>query len=167
MTVSVENPRSINPSTASATTILPPIPRKFAKPNCRRFGRRQSGDRYTGPLCLGDRAEVHPLLAEPSQGDIDAVFKGFKDLAPKPWAQHFREMQAAGGSIEIKRLRLERPELDYRWCRRVDPQAGRQGRRLDPVAISGVENIVPLFGIDRAISRLSAGCPGKGHIAGP
>ena len=53
---------------------------------------------------------LHPLLADPVQGEVDAVFRGFKDLTPKPWPQRFREMQASGGNIEIKRLRLERSD---------------------------------------------------------
>ena len=52
----------------------------------------------------------HPLLAEPLQGDIDAVLRGFKDFSPKPWPALFRDMQAAGGGIEIKSLRIERPD---------------------------------------------------------
>src|SRR5258708_17731847 len=50
---------------------------------------------------------LHPLLAEPGQGEVDAVFRGFKDLAPKPWQRRFREMQAAGGNIEVTRLPLD------------------------------------------------------------
>jgi hypothetical protein len=96
---------------------------------------------------------VHPLLAVPVQGDIDAEFKGFKDLAPKPWAQRFREMQAAGGSIEIKRLRIERPDsiIVGVGTLTLNPDGKLEG--LIRVAISGVENIVPQLGIDRAIGR--------------
>jgi len=49
---------------------------------------------------------LHPLLAEPIGAELDAVFRGFKNLSPKPWADRFREMQAAGGGIEIKSLRI-------------------------------------------------------------
>src|SRR5215470_12774869 len=44
----------------------------------------------------------HPLLAEPLAGEIDAVMRGFRDFQPKPWSVLFREMQAAGGGIDIK-----------------------------------------------------------------
>src|SRR6516164_11574340 len=36
----------------------------------------------------------HPLLAEPLQGEIDTVMRGFKDFSPKPWSLLFRELQA-------------------------------------------------------------------------
>jgi hypothetical protein len=96
---------------------------------------------------------VHPLLAAPVQGDIDAEFNGFKDLAPKTWAQRFREMQAAGGSIEIKRLRIERTDSIIVGTGTLTLNADGKLEGLIRVAISGVENIVPQLGIDRAISR--------------
>jgi hypothetical protein len=96
---------------------------------------------------------LHPLLAAPLRGDFDAVFKGFKDLAPKPWAQRFREMQAAGGSIEIKHLRLERPDAIIVGAGTLTLNADGKLEGLIRVAIAGVENIVPLLGVDRAIGR--------------
>lgn len=96
---------------------------------------------------------VHPLLAAPVRGDIDAEFKGFKDLAPKTWAQRFREMQAAGGSIEIKHLRLERPDSIILGTGTLTLNANGKLEGLIRVAIAGIENIVPRLGIDRAINR--------------
>src|SRR4029079_9206821 len=44
----------------------------------------------------------HPAAATPANADVTAVLRGLKDFAPKPWPQRFRELQAAGGRIEIK-----------------------------------------------------------------
>ena len=38
---------------------------------------------------------LHPLLAEPLQGDGEVVVRGLKNLLPKPWSERFREIQAA------------------------------------------------------------------------
>lgn len=46
------------------------------------------------------------LLAEPTEAEVDAIVRGFSDLSPKPWAERFREMQAAGGGIDIKSLHI-------------------------------------------------------------
>src|SRR5262249_29337610 len=51
---------------------------------------------------------LHPLAAEPISVEADAILRGFTDLSPKSLAVHFREMQAAGGGIEIKHLRIAR-----------------------------------------------------------
>ncbi len=96
---------------------------------------------------------LHPLLAEPLQGDIEVVLRGFTDLAPKPFAERFREMQAAGGNIEIKSLRIARADAIVVGAGTLNVNA--QGR-LDGVirvAVAGIENIVPQLGIDKLIGQ--------------
>jgi hypothetical protein len=160
VTVSVDNPK-VNQSVNTSTTTI------FTADSAEVQSRIISGSAANNPaidtlirFASATAPTVHPLLAEPVQGDIDAVFKGFKDLAPKPWAQRFREMQAAGGSIEIKRLRLERKDsiIVGEGELTLNPDGKVEG--LIRVAISGVENIVPQLGIDRAISR------GIGRLSG-
>jgi hypothetical protein len=110
----------------------------------------------------------HPLLAEPLTGEIDAVMRGFKDFSPKPWPALFREMQASGGGIEIRSLRVERADAVVvgDGTLSVNPH-GKLDGELE-VTVSGVENIVPLLGIDQLIGqgvdRLTggAGSPAQG-----
>ena len=45
---------------------------------------------------------LHPVTEVPIDSDITAVLRGLKDFRPKPWPDRFREIQSAGGSIEIK-----------------------------------------------------------------
>jgi hypothetical protein len=103
----------------------------------------------------------HPLLAEPLQGEIDAVMRGFKDFSPKPWPVLFRELQAAGGGIEIKSLRVARADAIVVGTGSLTINArGRLEGELQ-VTVAGVENIVPLLGVDKLIGqgvdRLSGG----------
>jgi hypothetical protein len=153
VTVSVDNPKVDQSVSTGSTTI-------FTADSAEVQSRVIGGSAADNPVidtivrfAAATAPTVHPLLAQPGQGDIDAVFKGFKDLAPKPWAQRFREMQAAGGSIEIKRLRLERKDsiIVGEGELKLNPDGKVEG--LIRVAISGVENIVPQLGIDRAIDR--------------
>ena len=53
---------------------------------------------------------LSPLSAQPVDADITAVLRGLKDFSPKPWAVRFREMQAAGGRIDIVAARLQQGE---------------------------------------------------------
>ncbi len=53
---------------------------------------------------------LHAAAAEPVDADIVAVLRGLKDFAPKPWPVRFRELQAAGGSIEITNARVQQSE---------------------------------------------------------
>jgi hypothetical protein len=96
---------------------------------------------------------LHPLLAEPGQGEVDAVFTGFKDLAPKPWSARFREMAANNGKIEIKRLRIDRPDSIIVGTGTLTVNANGKLDGLIRVAIAGLDQIVPKLGVDRLIGR--------------
>ena len=95
----------------------------------------------------------HPLLAEPLQGEIDAVMRGFKDFQPKPWSVLFRDMQAAGGGIDIKTLRLARSDAALLGAGTFTINASGRLEGELRVTIAGVENIVPLLGVDQLIGQ--------------
>jgi hypothetical protein len=110
---------------------------------------------------------LHPLLAGPLKGDIDAVLRGFKDLAPKPWAERFREMQAAGGNIEIKSLRIERADAVVVGSGTLTVNEHGKLDGLLRVAVAGIEHIVPLLGVDRLIGQGIDRLSGSGNQSAP
>ena len=59
----------------------------------------------------GSVQEVHPLLAQPFDADVRTMLSGLKDFAPKPWPERFRELQAAGGHVEIVQSRIQQGDL--------------------------------------------------------
>ena len=103
----------------------------------------------TGGLAPG----FHPLLAEPVAGGIDAVMRGFKDFQPKPWPALFRDMQASGGGIEIKTLRLARNDAALVGAGTFTINASGRLEGELRVTVAGVENIVPLLGVDQLIGQ--------------
>jgi hypothetical protein len=118
--------------------------------------------------------KLHPALAQPLQAEITAVLTGLKDLSPRPWRDRFREVQAAGGNVEIKRLHVQQGDIIIVGMGTV--KLNDQGRLdgLVRVAIVGIEKLVPLLGVDRAIAqgidRLSGAnkqtAPGLGGLGG-
>src|SRR5579863_6602774 len=96
---------------------------------------------------------LHPLVAEPIEAEIDAVLRGFKDLSSKTWADHSREMQAAGGGIEIKSLRIARTDAIVVGEGTLSLNAHGKLDGLIRIAVVGIERIVPLLGLDRNIGR--------------
>jgi hypothetical protein len=122
--------------------------------------------------------EVHPLLAQPLDADFDTTLRGLHDLAPKPWPQRFRELQAAGGRIEIKQARVQQGET-------IAVAAGTLGLtesgRLDgelQVTVAGLNALLPALGIDKiapamanndkvnsALNALDRALPGLGALA--
>jgi hypothetical protein len=96
---------------------------------------------------------VHPLLAQPFDADVRAMLSGLKDLAPKPWPERFRELQAGGGHVEIVQSRIQQGDL-------IAIAAGKLGLspqgRLDgelQMTVAGIEKVIPALGIEKMLDE--------------
>jgi hypothetical protein len=101
----------------------------------------------------GSVQELHPLLATPFGADIQTRLSGLKDFSPKPWPERFREIQAAGGKIEIVRSRIQQGDL-------IAVAAGTLGLnasgRIDgelQMTVTGIEKVIPALGIDKMLEQ--------------
>jgi hypothetical protein len=99
----------------------------------------------------GSVQEVHPLLAQPFDADVRTLLSGLKDFSPKPWPERFRELQAAGGHVEIVQSRIAQGDL-------VAVAAGTLGLsvngRLDgelQMTVAGIEKVIPALGIEKML----------------
>src|SRR5262249_4121554 len=117
----------------------------------------EANAKVTGALA----PSFHPLLAEPLAGEVDAVMRGFKDFQPKPWPVLFRELQASGGGIEIKTLRLARSDAALLGAGTLTINASGRLGGGPCVTIGRVEDIGPAIGIGQVngqgIDRLAGG----------
>ena len=104
-------------------------------------------------LASASAPELHSALAKPLQADIEVVLRGFNDLSPKPLAEHFRELQASGGSIAVKSLRIERSDAAVVGSGTLTLKPDGKLDGVIAVAISGIESIVPDLGIDKIIGQ--------------
>lgn len=111
------------------------------------------------------------LAAVPINGEITAQLRGLRDFAPKPWAERFREIQAANGRIDVAQARLEQSETLAVGAGTISINAnGRlEGQlRLTVVGLEpflkkiGIENSAP---VDRLVGTLDRLMPGLGAIA--
>jgi hypothetical protein len=96
---------------------------------------------------------LHPLLAQPFDADIRTMLSGLKDFSPKPWPQRLREVQAAGGHVEIVQSRIQQGDL-------VAVAAGTLGLtangRLDgelQMTVAGIEKVFPALGIEKMLEE--------------
>ena len=96
---------------------------------------------------------LHPLLAEPFDADVRAMLSGLKDFAPKPWPVRFRELQAAGGHVDIMQSRIQQGDL-------VAIAAGTLGFSPDgcldgelQMTVAGIEKVIPALGIDKMLDQ--------------
>ena len=101
----------------------------------------------------GSVLEVHPLLAAPFDSDIQTKLSGLKDFSPKPWPERFREMQAAGGKVEIVRSRIQQGDLIAISAGTLGLNAqGRIEGELQ-MTVTGLERIIPALGIDKMLEQ--------------
>ncbi len=101
----------------------------------------------------GATATFHPLAAQPLNGDAEVVVRGLKDLSPKPWADRMRELQAAGGGIEIKSIHLTQADAIVVGAGTLTVNGEGKLDGVVSVTVAGLEHIVPLLGIDRMIGQ--------------
>jgi hypothetical protein len=115
----------------------------------------------TGHFTNATAPSFHPLLAEPLQADVDFVLRGFSDFSPKPWPALFRDMAASGGGIEIKWVRIDRPDAILIGTGNLTVNAQGRLNGAMQVSVVGIDAIVPRLGIDQligqSIDRLTGG----------
>jgi hypothetical protein len=138
-----------------------PVQTPFARANhIELHGRFAEGSTAANPvietvlqIAGGTVQELHPLLAAPFDSDVQTRLSGLKDFSPKPWPERFREMQAAGGRVEIVRSRVQQGEL-------IAVAAGTLGLnangRIDgelQMTVTGIEKVIPALGIDKMLEQ--------------
>lgn len=106
-----------------------------------------------------------PFLRNPTDADVTAAVRGLKDLAPKPWSVRLRELQAAGGRLDVGRARLQQGDTVAvaSGTLALTPQGRLDGTLR--VTVAGLEKIAPALGIDKiapgsGLDRLTT--PGAG-----
>ena len=101
----------------------------------------------------GSVQDVHPLLAQPFDAQLRAMLSGLKDLAPKPWPERFRELQAAGGHVEIVQSRIQQGDL-------IAVAAGTLGLSVQgnldgelQMTVAGLDKVIAALGIDKMLDQ--------------
>jgi hypothetical protein len=99
----------------------------------------------------GSLQELHPMLAQPFDADVRTLLTGLKDFSPKPWPERFREIQAAGGHVEIVQSRIAQGDL-------IAVAAGTLGLNANgriegelQMTVAGIEKVIPALGIDKML----------------
>jgi hypothetical protein len=97
--------------------------------------------------------DVHPVLTKPFDADVRAMLHGLKDFTPKPWPVRFRELQAAGGRVEIMQSRIQQGD-------QIAIAAGSLGLTADGhldgelhMTATGFEKLIPALGIEQMLEQ--------------
>jgi hypothetical protein len=101
----------------------------------------------------GSLRELHPLLAEPFDADVRTRLTGLQDLSPKPWPQRFREIQAAGGHVEIVQSRIAQGDLVAVATGTLALTAGGRIEGELQMTVAGIEKAVAALGIEKMLEE--------------
>ena len=101
----------------------------------------------------GSVQEVHPLLTQPFDADVRTMLSGLKDLVPKPWPERFREIQAAGGHVEIVQSRIAQGDLVAvaAGTLGLTPQGNLDGELQ--MTVAGLEKVIPALGLEKMLDE--------------
>ena len=78
---------------------------------------------------------------------------GLKDFAPKPWPQRFREIQAAGGNVEIVQSRIQQGDVVAvaTGTLGLTAQGGLDGELQ--MTVAGLEKVIPALGLEKMLDE--------------
>ena len=142
-----------------------------------RWRERRPAARST--LRCGSRAAsaptLHKLTVQPTDGEITAVLRGLNDFSPKPLRVLLKQMQAAGGSLEITKARVQQGDMIAVGSGTLSLTArGALDGQLR-LTIVGIEKLLAALDLERvakqspSMSRLSTAldrvAPGLGSLA--
>jgi hypothetical protein len=98
----------------------------------------------------------HPAAAKPVDADITAVLRGLKDFAPEPWPARLRELQAAGGRIDIAHARVRQGDTIAvaKGVLGLSP-SGRLDGELQ-LTVANLEQFLPALELDRMVKQQNA-----------
>jgi len=118
---------------------------------------------------------LHPAAAHPLDADITALLRGLNDFSPKPWPVRFREMQAAGGRIDIAQARVQQGEtiavgsgsLSLNANGRLDGQLRVTVAGLEPflASLNMQQAVQASPDVDKVAGALDRLLPGLGGVA--
>jgi hypothetical protein len=118
---------------------------------------------------------IHPAAEKPVDADIVAVLRGLNDFGPKPWPARFREMQAAGGRIDISQARVQQGETIAVGSGSLSLNGNGRLQGQLRVTVAGVEAFLNSIGaqqivqaspgVDKLAGALDRLAPGLGNVA--
>jgi len=86
------------------------------------------------------------LAAQPADAEVTAILRGLKSFAPRPMPTMLRELQAAGGRLEISSARLQQGDTIVQANGSVGLSPGGRLDGTMTVAIAGFDKFMASLG---------------------
>ena len=126
-------------------------------------GRIVEGSAYANPVIEftvkvtgGTAPNVHPVAASPIDANVTALLRGLRNFAPKTWAARFKEIQAAGGRLDVMNARLQQGDIISLTTGQLGltPRGRLEGELR--MTIVNFDKLLPALGLDRLMAQATA-----------
>lgn len=112
-------------------------------------------------LAGGIVPSVPQLASVPVEADVTAVLTGLEDFSAKPLAQRLRELQAAGGRLDIRQARVRQGDfLAVGQGTLRLTAAGRLDGEVN-LTVAGLEYLMTALGLDQMVARQTQGAANR------
>jgi hypothetical protein len=109
-------------------------------------------------LRLTDAAapQLHPIIAQPTNAEIDITVAGLKDISPRPLATYLRDMAAAQGRVTIQRARIAQGDILAvgSGALTITPEGFLDGNVT--MTIAGLDKLIALLGLNERMTQYLA-----------
>jgi len=107
---------------------------------------------------------LHPMTRKPLDVTATGVLRGLDDLRPLPIPARLKQLQAAGGRLEIKQARVQQGDVTAVAAGSLGLSAnGGLDGELN-VTVAGLDRVLPLLGIDQLVPRSNTLAPALGAL---
>ena len=120
-------------------------------------------------------AALHPAAAQPIDASVTTLLRGLTDFSPKPWPVRFREIQTAGGRIDITQARVQQGDILAVGSGALSINANGFLDGQINVTMAGLEKFLAEVGaqqrvqtspnMDKLVGALDRLAPGLGDVA--
>jgi hypothetical protein len=107
---------------------------------------------------------LHPILQKPLDVTAVGVLRGLDNLRPQPIPARLRQLQRAGGRLEIKQARVHQADVTAVAAGSLGlTDAGRLDGELN-LTVSGLDRVLPQLGIEQIVPPDSNLAPALGAL---
>jgi hypothetical protein len=100
--------------------------------------------------------DIKAAAAQPFDAVVDTLLKGLGDFSPKPWHERFRQIQAAGGSIEITQARIKQGDTLATGSGSVSINASGKLQGQLRMTVAGLEPFLKSIGAEQMVQNSPA-----------
>jgi hypothetical protein len=109
-------------------------------------------------LRINDAAapQLHPVVAQPTNAEIDIIVSGLRDISPRPLAAVIQDMAATQGRVTIQRARITQGDILAvgSGALSITPDGFLDGNVT--MTIAGLDKLIALLGLNERVTQYLA-----------